>query len=104
MTDTPSSRGAWPQAWVTRARRTWMARPRPAMPPGVLAAGAFALLALSACSRPTPPDTEKRPEPQANAGQLDRTIQAPLERARNVETDLERAAEARRAAIEAAGG
>lgn len=103
MTSTPSTRGAWPQDRMTRA---WgiLTRTRAALSAGFLATAALALLTLSACSRPTPPDTEKRPEPQADAGRLPRTIQAPLEKARDVEADLEQAAEVRRAAIEAAGG
>ena len=61
-----------------------------------------AALALSACNKPTPPDPERPPEPQAT--HVADAIQAPLDKARAVEGDLQRAADAQRAAVEAAGG
>jgi len=61
-----------------------------------------AALALSACNKPTPPDPERPPEPQATG--VGDAIQAPLDKAKAVEGDLQQAADAQRAAIEAAGG
>lgn len=66
----------------------------------------LALLALGAC-KPEPPEKEQPPEPQATAEQhteLRDAIQRPIERAEQVEVDVEKAAEAQRAAIEAATG
>ena len=66
-----------------------------------------ALLVLGACSRPPPPDTDKPPEPQAarsQATQLRDAIQAPQDKARAVEDEVQKAADAQRAAIDAAGG
>jgi len=62
----------------------------------------IAVAALSAC-KPTPPDPERPPEPQAH-GELRDAVQAPVDRARAVEDELQQAAEAQRAAIHAAGG
>ena len=62
---------------------------------------ALVLLALAACRPPEPPDTDRRPEPQAKPAA---TLHAPLHKARSVEAELEQAAAARRAAVEAAGG
>lgn len=71
-----------------------------------------ALLALGAC-KPEPPEKEQPPEPQAAAPatrqsdqhtELRDAIQRPIERAEQVEADVEKAAEAQRAAIEAATG
>lgn len=59
------------------------------------------LLALVACSRPHPPEKERRPEPQARTGLRD-TIEAPLDKARGVEAEVQEAAAAQRAAIDAA--
>lgn len=63
----------------------------------------LALLALTAC-KPTPPDPERPVEPQARHTELQEAIQQPLDNARAVEDDLQEAADAQRAAIEAAGG
>ena len=63
-----------------------------------------AALALSACNKPTPPDPERPVEPQAQATELRDAMQAPLDKAKAVEGDLQEAADAQRAAIEAAGG
>ena len=60
------------------------------------------LLALAACSKPQPPEKERPVEPQA--AQLRDAIQAPIEQASHVEADVQQAADAQRAAIEAAGG
>ena len=62
-----------------------------------------ALLVLGACSKPTPPDPERPVEPQASATELRDAIQEPLDKAKAVEGDVQKAAEAQRAAIEAAG-
>ncbi len=62
-----------------------------------------ALLALAAC-KPAPPDPERPPEPQARHTELRDAIQAPLDKARAVEDEVQEAAEAQRAAIEASGG
>ncbi|MGQ4582369.1 hypothetical protein [Lysobacter sp. F60174L2] len=62
-----------------------------------------AALALSAC-KPTPPDPERPVEPQAHATGLRDAMQEPLDKAKAVEGDMQKAAEAQRAAIEAAGG
>lgn len=60
---------------------------------------------LAACSKPQPPEKERPPEPQAEAHSGSRdAIHAPLEQARAVETEVQHAADAQRAAIEAAGG
>ncbi|MGH8073851.1 MAG: hypothetical protein ACREO4_07245 [Lysobacter sp.] len=63
-----------------------------------------ALLVLCACSKPTPPDPERPVEPQASATELRDAIQEPLDKAKAVEGDMQKAAESQRAAIEAAGG
>ncbi|MDQ3288530.1 MAG: hypothetical protein M3Q42_09800 [Pseudomonadota bacterium] len=69
-----------------------------------LAGGALLLGLLSAC-QPEPPDRERPPEPQAAQHfDLHDAIQEPIERARQVEVDLEHAAEAQRAAVDAASG
>lgn len=68
-------------------------------------AGALVGLALLAGCTPQPPDKERPPEPQAaQHTQLRDAIQAPLDRARQVEVDTQKAAEAQREAIEAATG
>ncbi|KGM53439.1 hypothetical protein N799_11790 [Lysobacter arseniciresistens ZS79] len=62
-----------------------------------------AAAALVAC-KPTPPDPERPPEPQAANAELRDAMQAPVEKTRAVEEELRKAADAQRAAIEAAGG
>lgn len=60
------------------------------------------LAALAACSKPQPPEKERPPVPQAaQHTELRDAIQAPLDKARNVEADMQKAADAQRAAIEA---
>ena len=67
--------------------------------------GAFVALALLAGCTPEPPDKERPPEPQATQHtQLRDAIQAPLDRARQVEVDTQKAAQAQREAIDAATG
>jgi hypothetical protein len=65
-----------------------------------------ALLSLTACSPPAPPEKEQPPDPQAaraHTGLRD-AIQAPLDKAKGVEDQLQKDKEAQDAAIEAAGG
>jgi hypothetical protein len=66
-------------------------------------------LALCACGKPQPPDRERPPEPQAatpatQTVPLREAVQAPIERAKQVDADVQKAAEAQRAAIDAATG
>lgn len=56
----------------------------------------------AACSPPPKPPTDQPPEPQAT--QLRDAIQAPIDKAKAVEGQLQDAADAQRKAIEAAGG
>jgi hypothetical protein len=67
------------------------------------AAALVTAAALAACGKPSAPDPERPPEPQANT-ELRDAMQAPVEKAQAVEDDLQRAADAQRAAIDAAGG
>jgi hypothetical protein len=62
----------------------------------------IAFAACSACTPPEPPPTDEPPEPQAT--QLRDAIQAPIEKAKAVEDQVQDAADERRAEIEAAGG
>lgn len=78
-----------------RVRSRWCVAGSPA---GAL----LAMTMLAACNAPTPPPTDRPPEPQAT--QLRDGIQAPLERASAVEADVQEAADRQRAAIDAAGG
>lgn len=66
--------------------------------PTVLAAA----LLCAACSPPEEPSREQPPEPQAT--QLRDAVQAPVDKARAVEGQVQDAADAQRKAIEAAGG
>ena len=61
-----------------------------------------ALLTLTACSKPQPPEKERPVEPQAT--QLRDAIQAPIDRAKAVDDQVEKAADEQRQAVEAAGG
>lgn len=66
---------------------------------------AMLLLTLLGCSRPQPPEKERPVEPQAaRHTQLRDAMQAPIDQAKAVEDDVQKAADAQRAAIEAAGG
>lgn len=70
-----------------------------------LACCAVLLAALAACSKPKPPEKERPVEPQAGQHtQLRDAIQAPLDKARAVEDQVQRDADAQRDAIEASGG
>ena len=63
---------------------------------------AVLLAALAACSKPPPPEKERPPVPKAaHATQMRDAIQAPIDKARNVEADTRKAADAQRAAIDA---
>ena len=62
------------------------------------------LLTLCACSKPTPPDPERPVEPQAADTRLRDAMQAPVDKAKAAEADVQRAAATQRAAIDAAGG
>ncbi|TWT22731.1 hypothetical protein FQY83_06630 [Luteimonas marina] len=59
-------------------------------------------LLCAACAPPAEPPRDKPPEPQAT--QLRDAIQAPIDKAKAVEDTVQDAADAQRAAIEAAGG
>lgn len=73
-----------------RCRRAWLH-----------GAGLLVLAVLAACT----PEKERPPEPQAaRHTELRDAIQAPVERARQVEADTLEAAAAQRAAIDAATG
>jgi len=60
------------------------------------------LAALAACSKPQPPETERRPEPQATA--MREAIAEPLAQAKAAAAATEEAAKAQKAAMDAAGG
>lgn len=62
-----------------------------------------ALLVLAGCSKPQPPEKERPVEPRAQS-ELGRAIQAPLDKAKGVEDQVEQGKEAQDAAIQAAGG
>lgn len=64
------------------------------------------LLLLTACSKPRPPDKEQPPDPQAAQAhtELRDAIQAPLDKAKAVEDQLQKDKDAQDSAIEAAGG
>lgn len=66
-------------------------------------AALMALVVLAGCT-PEPPEKERPPEPQAQHTQLRDAIQAPIDRARQVEVDTQKAAQAQREAIDAATG
>ena len=67
-----------------------------------LAGCAALLVAVAACSKPVPPEKERPPVPKAaQATQIRDAINAPIDKARNVEADIQKAADAQRAAIEA---
>ena len=63
----------------------------------------------AACSKPAPPETERPPEPRAQAAApqatgLNEAIREPIERARAVEADVQDAAAKQAAAIDAQTG
>lgn len=63
-------------------------------------------LAVGGCGKPKPPDKEQPPEPQAaqQRSQLREAIQEPIDKARQVDAEVQKAADAQRAAIDAATG
>jgi hypothetical protein len=61
------------------------------------------VLSCAACSRPVPPPTEQKPEPQAHA-ELRDAIQRPIDKAKAVEGAVQDAADKQKAAIDAAAG
>lgn len=63
---------------------------------------AIAIACCAACSPPPKPPSGQPPEPQAT--QLRDAIQAPIDKARAVEGQVQDAADAQRKAIEDAGG
>ena len=78
-----------------------MPAPRPAL------AALAAALVLAACNKPVPPDKQEPPEPQAQAPQateLRDAIQAPIDKARAVDAQVQDAAQQQRDAIEAQTG
>ena len=82
-----------------------MPRPLAAVPlMPMLVAGTLLACSMVACSKPQPPEKERPVEPQAQHAQLREAIQAPIDKAQAVEADVQQAADAQRAAIEAAGG
>ena len=67
-----------------------------------LACSALLLATLAACSKPQPPEKERPVEPQAaHHTELRDAIKAPIDKARSVEADMQKAADAQRAAIDA---
>ncbi|MBF6023017.1 hypothetical protein [Lysobacter niastensis] len=72
---------------MTRARIGWVV------------CGITAAMLLPGCEKP---EKERRPEPQAT--ELRDAIQAPIQKAKQVDTDVQEAADQQREAIEAQGG
>ncbi|MDI9238353.1 hypothetical protein QLQ15_05430 [Lysobacter sp. LF1] len=58
------------------------------------------LVLMAGCSKPKPPEKERPVEPQAT--QMRDAMQAPVEQARKAQEEAKAAAEAQRAAIDAA--
>ena len=63
--------------------------------------GMVLALSLGGCSKPKPPEKQRPPEPQAQATQLRDAIKAPIDRARDVQADMQKSADDQRAAIAA---
>lgn len=66
----------------------------------------LASLLLAACSKPTIPDHDDRPEPQASAPptRLREAMQHPVDKAKTAQGEIDAAAQRQRDAIEAATG
>ncbi len=63
---------------------------------------AVLLTGVVACTKPKPPEKERPVEPQAaQHTQLRDAIQAPIDKAKNVEAEMQKAADDQRAAIDA---
>jgi hypothetical protein len=62
------------------------------------------LVTMASCSKPEPPPSERRPEPQAQRTELRDAIQQPIDKAKAAEKSVQDAADQQKAAIEAAGG
>jgi hypothetical protein len=73
---------------------------RPRMPAATIALAA--LLLCAACSKPAPPETDRPPEPQADAAQA--TIRQPIDRARAVQGEVDAGATKQRAGVDAQTG
>jgi hypothetical protein len=73
---------------------------RPRMPAATIALAA--LLLCAACSKPAPPETDRPPEPQADAAQA--TIRQPIDRARAVQGEVDAGAAKQRADVDAQAG
>lgn len=74
-------------------------RPKPFLSLALLAS-----TALCACGKPQPPEKEQPPEPQARHTELRDAVRKPIDQAKQVEQQVQDAADSQRAAIEAAGG
>jgi len=95
-----------------------MALPAPTRRPRTAAAALAVLLLCAACSKPEPPETDRPPEPQADAAQADATepadgsdatqlrdtIQQPIDRARAVQAEVDAGAAKQRADVDAQTG
>jgi hypothetical protein len=73
---------------------------RPRMPAATIALAA--LLLCAACSKPAPPETDRPPEPQADAAQA--TIRQPIDRARAVQGEVDAGATKQRDGVDAQTG
>lgn len=70
-----------------------------------IAASSLLLLACSACNKPEPPKKDAPPEPQApQHTELRDAIQAPIEKAKGVESQVLDAAQQQQARIDAQTG
>lgn len=90
-----------------------MVLPAPTRRPRTAAAVLAVLLLCAACSKPEPPETDRPPEPQAdatqaadgsNATELRDTIQQPIDRARAVQAEADAGAAKQRAGVAAQTG
>jgi len=71
----------------------------------IVSAALFATLSgASACSKPEPPPTDQKPEPQAQHTELRDAIQKPIDQAKAVEKSVQDAADRQQAEIDAKTG